>query len=241
MKTSINPIDSNPYSWIRKKHIANEIYDKKELRVLSSEEFSRLCVTTLNNDNFLATLLLIIESSKASLIFRPSGYSVALETLSDIIIADKKEKLTPIASKSESKTFRKELINVLHKYSDKESFKDLKTLESRINQINQVTNKERLKLPFKILNITLLEEDLNVISSRNDFLHGRVPDYKYIGENRSIDDKDLDLFYASVRLYTLLNMLILKYIGFDNYVLNFSKINEKSTSYSVKEGYYRKV
>ena len=130
---------------------------------------------------------------------------------------------------------------VLNKYRENEHFQDIETLEGRINQINQVTNRERLKMPFKILNIELLEEDIKVINSRNDFLHGRVPNYRNIEGIRSIDSKDKDLYYASVRLYTLLNMLILKYVGYDNYVLNFSKIFENGTTYKVDEGFYRKV
>lgn len=41
-----------------------------------------------------------------------------------------------------------------------------------------MTNGERLKAPFSVLGINLVQEDLNVISSKNDFLHGRVPDLK---------------------------------------------------------------
>ena len=80
-----------------------------------------------------------------------------------------------------------------------------------------------------------------MIKSRNDFLHGRVPDFKKQGANRSIELKDYDLYYASVRLYTLLNVLIFKMMGFDNYLLNFPKIYEKNTKFKVKEDYYRKV
>ena len=139
------------------------------------------------------------------------------------------------------KEFKNDLIEVLNKHSTKESFTDINTLQVRIENINQITNLESLKKPFSILGITLLDEDLKVIKSRNDFLHGRVPDFKKQGANRSIELKDYDLYYASVRLYTLLNVLIFKMIGFDNYVLNFPKIYEKNTKFKVKENYYRKV
>ncbi len=81
---------------------------------------------------------------------------------------------------------------------------------------------------------------MKVIGSRNDFLHGRITDYKNLGENRGISQKDRDMYYASVRFYTLINLLILKYIGYDSYVLNFSKIFENDTTYLVKEDFYRK-
>lgn len=242
IKTLMYPINTNPYSWTRNnKKYAEKLLKSKKLRPLSILEFSKLCNILLTNDEFTATLLLIIESGKASLIFRPSGYSIALETLSDIVIGNEKLKLSPINSKPVCKKFRKDLNDVLDKYSSCESFRDVKTLKGRIEHINQMTNGERLKAPFSILEIDLLDEDLKVISSRNDFLHGRVPDFKDLGVNRSIELKDYDLYYATVRLYTLLNLLILKMIGFDNYVLNFAKIFEKDTKYKVKEKYYRKI
>nr|WP_314834888.1 hypothetical protein [uncultured Flavobacterium sp.] len=242
IKTLMNPINVNPYAWLSDyKKAADKYYKLNKIRLLKIEEFSFLCNTLLSNDDFTATILLIIESTKASLIFRPSGYSIALETLSDIIIGQEKEKIAPINSKQDSKEFRKDLILVLEKHSIKKSFIDTNTLRVRIENINQITNFESLKKPFSILNINLLDEDLKVIKSRNDFLHGRVPDFKNQGSNRSIELKDSDLFYASVRLYTLLNALIFKMIGFDNYVLNFPKIYEKHTKYKVKEDFYRKV
>lgn len=242
IKTLMSPIDSNPYAWLsNNKKQADKLYKLKRYRNLSIIEFSKICSKLMVNDDFLATLLLIIESGKASLVFRPSGYSVALETLSDIIIGDKKEKIAPIASKRDSKELRSDLLQVLEEHSYKESFKDLKTLKARIDNINQITNLESLIKPFSILGLDLLEEDLKVIKSRNDFLHGRVPDFKNLGTNRSIDLKDYDLFYAGVRLYTLLNMLIFKMVGFDNYVLNFPKIYEKNTKHKLKEDYYRKL
>lgn len=242
IKTLMNPINTNPFSWLNDyKKVAEKYYKMKIFRPLTISEFSFLCNKLINNDDFTATILLIIESTKASLIFRPSGYSIALETLSDIIIGAEKEKIAPINSKQDYKEFKNDLIEVLNKHSTKESFTDINTLQVRIENINQITNLESLKKPFSILGITLLDEDLKVIKSRNDFLHGRVPDFKKQGANRSIELKDYDLYYASVRLYTLLNVLIFKMIGFDNYVLNFPKIYEKNTKFKVKENYYRKV
>ena len=242
IKTLMNPINANPYAWLSDYEKASEKYYKfKKIRLLKIDEFSFLCNKLLTNDDFMSTILLIIESTKASLIFRPSGYSIALETLSDIIIEEEKEKIAPINSKQDSKEFRKDLIAVLETHCIKESFIDSNTLRVRIENINQITNLESLKKPFSILNVDLLEEDLKIIKSRNDFLHGRIPDFKKQGVNRSIELKDSDLYYASVRLYTLLNILIFKMIGFDNYVLNFPKIFEKSTKYKVKEDFYRKV
>lgn len=242
LKTLMNPINANPHAWVHgHSKQAEKLSKLKVYKKLEMKSFSLLCNQLLVDDNFLATILLIIESTKASLIFRPGGYSIALETLSDIIIGNLKEKISPINSKKDFKELKAELFEVLHKHSIKESFIDINALKTRLDNLNQITNLESLKRPFAILNIKLLDEDIKVIRSRNDFLHGRVPDFNNAGTNRSIDLKDYDLFYASVRLYTLLNLLIFKMIGFDNYILNFPKIYERNTKFKVREDFYRKV
>ena len=242
LKTLMNPININPHAWLHGyQKQAEKLYKLKVYKKLEIKSFSILCNKLLLDDNFLATILLIIESTKASLIFRPGGYSIALETLSDIIIGNEKEKIAPINSKKDFKELKAELFEILYKHSIKESFIDINTLKVRLDNLNQITNLESLKRPFSILNIELLDEDIKVIRSRNDFLHGRVPDFNNAGVNRSIDSKDYDLFYASVRLYTLLNLLIFKMIGFDSYLLNFPKIYERNTKFKVKEDFYRKV
>lgn len=241
IKNFSQPINTNSYSWLssRDKKIADKLSHEKKLRKLSESEFSRLCEICLENDNFLTTLILLTESSKASLLLRPIGYSVILEYLSSIVVS-KSKKRNPITNKSDAKKFRKELLEVLSKYNTSDSFEDVITLKGRINHINQVTNSEKLTLPFKSLGIELLEEDIKVIKSRNDFLHGRIPNF-LDKENRTLREKDSEMYYASLRLYTLINMLILKNIGYDNYVLNFPKIHERGTGFIINEDYYRKV
>ena len=238
----MQPINSNAYAWLttKNKKIAELIYKNYDLRTLSKKEFSTLYKVTLENDTFLAILLLMLESSESSLLLRPGGYSIILESLSSIIVGNN-DKINPITSRPDAKKFRLELLEVLKNYEDNEYFRDIETLKGRINNINQITNKEKLILPFKILEINLLDEDIKIINSRNDFLHGRIPDYRNLGESRSIKEKDNDLYYASVRFYTIINMLVLKFIGYESYVLNFAKIFEKETTYLVKEDYYRKI
>lgn len=243
IKNLYQPINSNPYAWLssRNKKIAEKIYHRKDLRTLNKDEFSSLCKKCIENDDFLMVLLLMLESSTSSLLLRPGGYSIILEKLSAIIVGENEKKLNPITSKFEAKKFRTQLYEILKSFETNEHFRDIETLKGRIDNINQVTNKEKLVLPFKLLKIDLLKEDIRVINSRNDFLHGRIPVFRNTGKDRSTDEKDNDMYYASVRLYTLLNMLILKYIGYDNYIINFSKIYEKYIGYLVNEDYYRKI
>ena len=107
--------------------------------------------------------------------------------------------------------------------------------------MNQQTNKARLRAPFDLLGIKLLDADIAILETRNDFLHGRHPDITKAGPLRSERRINLDLFYASTRFYTLLNMLILKWVGFDNYVVNFPVIQSGATGIKLREEPYRKV
>ena len=242
MKSLYQPLNSNPYAWLHSKSRkkADEIYEKKELRTLTKIEFSSLCEVCLNNDNFLGLLLLMIETGKNSLLISPITYFVALEQLSSVIV--KQKTILPISDKGDFDILKNELQNVVAEF-EKTSIKkeyDLTPIKKRIENLNQGTNNDKLILCFEKLKIKLFKDDLKVIKSRNLFLHGNLPNYKK-KKNRSINDKDLDMYYTSIRIYTLLNMLILKHIGYDNYVINFAKIYEKNTGYFINEDYYRKV
>ena len=150
-------------------------------------------------------------------------------------------KLAPIKDKSVSRKIRKEFLEVLNLISSTILPDDLATLLKRVDQLNQTTNKARLKAPFDLLMITISDEDLTILETRNDFLHGRVPDLTNAGAKRSTDRINKDLYYCSMRFYTLLNMIILKWIGYDNRVVNYPKIHEGFTQIRLDEEPFRQV
>lgn len=243
MKSFYQPVNSNPYAWLnssKKRKTAESIYKKQELRTLTKIEFSSLFKACFNNDKFLGILLLMIETGKNSLLISPITYFVALEQLSSIIVKNKP--IPPIKNKNDFKYLKSNILSVVATYETTRADEndDLSPIKKRIENLNQGTNNDKLISCFNKLKINLLDSDIKVIKARNSFLHGNIPNYKN-KKNRTINDKDIDMYYTSIRIYTLLNMLILKYIGYDNYVINFPKIYEKNTSQVINEGYYRKV
>ncbi|MAC96753.1 MAG: hypothetical protein CMC96_14780 [Flavobacteriales bacterium] len=235
------PLNSNPYSYLHSnKKLAKKYYDKKLLRTINQDEFSLLCQRLYDSVELSSAIILMLESSVASLLFMPGGYAIVLETLADIIKPKKKQKVAPM-TKSLSKKVRQECSAVIEKYKNEFSKDNHQALLDRISWLNQATNKAKLRAPFDYLKIDLLEEDLDILQARNDFLHGRVPDMTKGGEVRSLDRQNKDLYYASVRFYTLLNILILKWIGYDNRVVNYPKINEAFTEIKLKEEPYRQI
>ena len=240
IKSSYSPIYSNAYGYLHNDRPLAEKYNSI-LRPVSLNEFSILCEKIYNSLDFSSTLMLILESSVASLLFMPGGYAIALETLSDLIIGKTKLKLAPIQDKSISRKIRKEILEVLNKYSSKILPDDLAIIHKRVDQLNQTTNKSRLKAPFDLLMISINDEDLRILETRNDFLHGRVPDLTNAGVKRSTERINKDLYYCSVKFYTLLNMIILKWIGYDNRVVNYPKIHERFTQIRLDEESFRQI
>ncbi len=242
MKSIYQPINSNPYAWLYSKNRkqVDKIYNKKELRTLTKDEFSSLCKMCLSNDNFLGILLLMIESGTNSLLISPIIYFAALEQLGNIV--SKQKPVFPIHNKNDAGLLIEKLLNIVEEFESTtiEKKYDLSPIKRRVHNINQETNSDKLVLCFEKLKIELLKDDLTIIKARNSLMHGNYPNIRK-KKNRTIKDKDLDMYYISIRIYTLLNMLILKYIGYDNYVINFSKIYEKNTGYFVNEDFYRKV
>lgn len=235
------PVYSNVYGFLSRSRQASKF--RKLLRPVSIDEFSILCTKVYNSIDFESVLLLILESSVASLLFRPGGYAIALETISDIIMNEKNEKgkIAPIKDRKVSKSFRGDVYEVLDKYSKFISEDDLTVLGKRIDNLNQVPNTSRLKAPFALYKIQLSEDDNKILKSRDSLLHGKIPDITDAGKNRSEEKKNKDLYYTSVRLYTLLNVLILKWIGYDNFVVNYPKLHESYTKIKLKEEPYRKI
>lgn len=86
-----------------------------------------------------------------------------------------------------------------------------------------------------------MDEDLKILETRNEFLHGRVPDLTNAGAKRSTDRINKDLYYCSMRFYTLLNMIILKWIGYDNKVVNYPKVHEGFIQIHLEEEPFRQV
>ena len=241
IKSRITPVNTNPFSYLRNRKVAERFYEGKLLYPISSAVFSTFCQKLHSSTELTACVILILESSVASLLFRPGGYAIALEMLSDMIIGNTKNKLAPIKDKLLSKKIRSECSAIIKQYGSRIEAEDLKTLLNRIEQLNQQTNTSRLRTPFDILGIKLLPDDLMILKTRNDFLHGRFPDLTKAGKERTEDRINLDLYYASTRLYTLLSMLLLKWVGFDNYVINHAGLCSGYCKISISEEPYRKV
>jgi hypothetical protein len=197
--------------------IANRKYHKR----LSAEIFQNLCQQIIDNKTLSRTVELIIAGNEnLEPVQQGAIYSVAIEALANEIYDINKKKLNPIKSSGLSKTIKDELLAVLNKYTGQLSNEDFQVIKTKIEMLNQPTNRLRLLLPFELYGIKLTESEAKSLNHRNDFLHGRSPN----------DDINVTKKVA-LTFHHLIGCLLLKHIGYEGYITNlankiFHKRNE---------------
>ena len=229
--TLLSPIYKNPYGVFQNQDYHEKYYDI--IRGLTSSELSKLCQLINDSEEIKVIILLILESCAATQIIQPAGFAVALEGFSAFIkkeIEKEREKSSPKLSSKILRDLKMVLTNNKEELGDSFDF-----FSKKIEQINQPANKDTLLKPFEYLKIPINELDKQTIDHRNDLMHGR--DLKSIFEGKN---NDRYRFSASLRLYTLLSALILKYVGFDNRVINHPKRSD-SLNIATKEEPFRQI
>jgi hypothetical protein len=225
LSTIFSPVYANAHGYIRDTKEADKI--QQTLRTLTLSEFSTLCQWAVDSIELTAILLLISEACGSSLAIMPSAFSVALESLTELIISETAESFSPITDKLLARELKRKLKTELDTFKEKLSAKSTVILKERINNINQITNQSKLMKPFEILNFNLSAEDIIAINHRNNFLHGKIaylPDKKNKKKEVTLQVSGQEIYYTALRLYTLLSVLILKSVKYDNKILNHPKI-----------------
>lgn len=207
--SGIPAIDPQIY-WELSKTDKNRPYLKKEV-------FQTLVNNSLNDLRLFRAIKIMSESSIYPIEIKASTYSVALETVKNIIIEENEEKINPFKTKKQASCSIKELKKIIDVIPESD-FNNKKMVLNKLEQINQIGNKDSLLLSFKLLNLTLSEDDERCINMRNDFLHGRIP---YDSEN---DTKAYELHHIVYKLHLLICSLIFKYSGFSGLMLNNIKL-----------------
>ncbi|MCA6446568.1 MAG: hypothetical protein IM562_05340, partial [Chitinophagaceae bacterium] len=88
-----------------------------------------------------------------------------------------------------------------------------------------------------VLNILLTPIDEEVIEYRNDFLHGNIN----LNVRKGKKKYTMDSFEISMRLLTLLNMILMKMAGYEGYIINHAKTQEQGLKKIINEEYYREI
>lgn len=240
-----SPLNWNPHSILYDKKEIAESYINK-LTKLKLEEFSTLVSAIHNNQELSATIILLLEASSIrSFLIIPIVFSVVVESLSKIISQVENEKEYPIDNKNVADSLKEDLTKIVDSYSDKVSNEGILKIKRRINEINKpivkehLTNIEKLTLPFEQVNIKLTVNDIKAIEHRNDLLHGNILLERK--ELKSESDINNYMGYISGKLFTLISALILKYIGYEGYIINYAKFYEDLCEIETIEEYFRLI
>jgi hypothetical protein len=222
-----------------------EVIDKRGLEfmvgypvnaLIPNSVFSKLITLAYTDKRYLRAFKTIAESNLYPLEIRASVYSVALETLKNIVIEENEKAVNPFKEKEYARDAIKKLLEIV-KEMDDSKFNHKQGVLNKIEQLNQIGNSESFLKAFEIVEIDLLDADKKAIAMRNDFLHGRVP---FENEIESIGNDQLRLI--TYKLHFLVTSLILKLAGYSGYVRNSPRYFSIITnSGKVDEPLFRKI
>ena len=193
---------------------------KKLPKYLPADFFANMINNSFGDLRLFRSIKIITESFKYPLEIKASTFSVALETLKNIIIEENEEKINPFKSKKLASKIIQKLKGYITELKDSE-FNNKQAVINKLEQLNQVGNRDSFLLAFKLLDISLNSDDVFCINVRNDFLHGRIP---FENETQEKDDKDYKLQHIVYKLHLLTSSLIFKYCGYTGYMLNNIKL-----------------
>jgi hypothetical protein len=218
------------------KVIKREDLFKKYPPYINTSVFNNMCRKVQENEDFSRLILLVLEGTQTKYITLRCGiYSIALETLTNIIYEENEDNFNPISDKNLSKLIRKKMLDVIEENSTTLSSYGKSILLSKINDLNKPTNTKKLERPFDIYKIPLNEDDKLILSHRNKFLHGTIP----LSENEILNE-DHEIKYISLKMLVLIDSLILKYIGYSGHIINFAawyRVN--TTKEKIKEHLFK--
>ncbi len=239
------PLDSNPYHFLHNRDEIDKSFLKKLTR-LKLNEFSQLVSIIHKSQELSASIILLLEASSVhSLLIIPSVFSVVVESLSKIISYSETGNFNPIENRKIARALIEDLRKKVDSYSDKISDDGIRKIKGRINQINSpvvrnhLPNLQKLTLPFEQLKLELTDADISAIEHRNVLLHGDILMIS-MGKNSESEINNY-MGYISGKLYTLISALILKYVGYEGYIINHSKFYEHLCEIETDEEYFRLI
>lgn len=189
---------------------------------LSNEYFSRIVEKISSNSTFARCVDLLINANNSKVLLLRAGiYSISLETLTNIIYEENEERINPISDKNLAEKIQKKLNNVVEEYDVFLTDYGRQIIDAKINDLNRPTNSKKLSKPFEIYGIKLSKNDIKILNHRNKFLHGSAP-----FEEDQLKQKEVELAYISSKLFSLINMLALKYCGYSGHLYDHGSFHQ---------------
>lgn len=188
---------------------------------LSSDQFENIVRLFFINKEIRRSALFLIYAGDSDGVAKGCLAAVALETIKSQIIQNETDKSSGniIDNKTLLSQIKRELSTSLSKFKHLIDKKIYTRLESKLGQIFQVSNSEKLEAPFEKLGIKLSAEESYCLTCRNFLLHGaplktKEGLYEFLDQNELVD-------MISNRLIMLTAMLILKKCGYNGMIVDW--------------------
>jgi len=199
--------------------------------------FNLLCEKISGNKTLERTIKLILQGNQTKeTLLRAGIYSIALETLTNVIYEENTKRINPIKEKKLSALIQGKFKEIIKEY---ESFIDdygHQIIEAKINSLNQPTNSKKLQKPFELYGIKLTKEHKEILAHRNKFLHGKSP-----FKESELPLKEFEIANISFKLLYLICCLILKYSGYKGYVLNLGDWHNYSHGRKIESHFFKHI
>ena len=213
-----------PVMWSDIAAAARSVDDTSYTGALSSNTLSSCIEAVMADENLVTPIEYLTRFQHSPLEMRGAPLSVALESITSIVESNLDKKSSTLIDKKSWNPIRKELLNVL-KSSTKDwesAEKDAVTvMENKINGLNYIPNSIKLLRPFDSAGIPVTEDEKNAMKNRNKFLHkGALLKAEDRIKNR---DAWREVYLIEMQIYTAINKLLLKHIGYSGFVIDWGR------------------
>ena len=204
----------------------NYIFDSMEIRsgkfsdsyfLFPSEVLTNMCNKILREEKFERTIRVMHEANMNKYSLSTAIlFSAALESISSLIPTAKTATDAVEREKFEKSEILAQLTKAIMQNNHlSESDKEF-LINKKLRNINKPTNTNKLESPFTYYHIKLPEKFQKALKYRDRYLHGSIPKGNKLGSFR---DDDIN---RSLELQFIVNILILKYVGYSGFLKNRS-------------------
>ena len=183
-------------------------------KMFNVETFSSICENILDSPDLMRSIELVVNAGNiVDPVQKGALYSVSIETITEFLKSQNEGAFKPIQEKQIWTPFLNEVKDCLNKIKDSISDDSYKILNTKIENLNSPTNREKLVKPFKLVGIELSEQELQIVEKRNTYLHGGQPEDKNWVAKSNIN---------ALQLHYLIGMLVLKQFNYSGHYINVS-------------------
>ena len=214
------PIPGNMYALSRASEQASKLSPPLDIKRKLDAAVISLCLDKyIKTPKLVAPLEYLLHASGLPVEMYGALCAIALEALTDEMESAGLLKTVKPLEDEKWRNFKSKLKDVLTDESLSWNEEQTKIIKSRIENLNSPANSQKLSRPFDLLGLVLTDSERESIKLRNKYLHeGRL-----LNPNKLLDPSEnwQEVQKIDMSLYTAVNKLFLKYLGYSGAVFNY--------------------